>query len=158
MLLWKSRSISPCLKRDHKEYILQCCHQTSCLITALTFGQPHEHFLTAEKRIILDTKQRSFSLPLFNTLNLLPFYQDAYINRCTLILNRTQNTWIPGKSTLQLNSDVYSINTRFSKLNLCCPIYNNYWRWWIFSVRSIDDWNNMEKALINSDDTKSFGV
>ena len=25
-------------------------------------------------------------------------------------------------------------------------------------LRSIDDWNNMEKALINSDDTKSFGV
>ena len=53
-------------------------------------------------------------------------------------------------SLLQLNSDVHSRNTRFSKLNHCTEEGRT------FSVRSIKDWNNLEKALKNSKDKKSF--
>ena len=65
-------------------------------------------------RIILDTNPPSRSLPLFNTLNWLPFYQDAYVNRCMLILKRTFGK-VPEylKSMLRLNFYFYFISFAF---------------------------------------------
>ena len=61
------------------------------------------------------------------------------------------------KSMLQLNFDVHFRNTRFGKLNLRCPIYNNFTEGGrSFSVRSIKDRNNLSKGLIIAKDTKSF--
>ena len=107
-------------------------------------------------RIILDANLRSRSLPLFNTWNWLPFFKDAFVNRCTLTLKRTLGKALEYlKSMFQLHSDIHSDNwnTRFSKLNLGCPIYNNSTEGGrgTFTVRSIKDWwNNWRKALKNS--------
>ena len=49
-----------------------------------------------------------------------------------------------------MNSDVHSRNTRFSKLNHSAEEGRT------FSVRLIKDWNDLEKALKNAKDKKSF--
>ena len=152
-------------KRDHKKIYYNAVIKPGILYSAnirtSSCKENLNNIFRLQKRaarIILDTESRSHSLPLFNTLNLLPFYQDIYVNRCTLILKRTlSKTPEYLKSMLQLNSDVHSSNTHFSKLNLCCPMYNNSTEGGqTFSVRSVKDWNNLGKSLKNSKDTKSF--
>ena len=157
--------ISPYLKSDHKKTYYNAIIKPVLLyganIWTSTSKENLNNILRLQKRaarIILDAEPRSRTLPLFNTLNWLPFYQEAYVNRCTLILKRTLNK-VPEyrKSLLQLNSDVHSRNTRYSNLNLRCPIYNNSTEGGrTFTVRSIKDWNSLEIALKNSKDTKSF--
>ena len=52
---------------------------------------------------------------------------------------------------------------RFSKQNLLCPIYNNSTEGggggvggWTITIRSMKDWNNLDKAPKKKKDTKSF--
>ena len=72
-------------------------------------------------RIILDANLRSRSLSLFNTLNWLPFYQDAFVNRCTLI---RKSTWIPEiYASTEFWCPLHKYT--FQQTNLRRPIYNN---------------------------------
>ena len=126
--------------------------------TALKFGQPH---LTSTWTTFFDYRKEDHlghkTMLVFTALVQHVKFA-TFLSRCIhrqMHIDSQENTKHLNTSTmLQLNSDAYSRNTRFNKLNLCCPIYNNYWRGWTFSFRSIEDWNNMEKALINSKDKK----
>ena len=119
--------ISPYLKRDHKKICYNAVIKPALLYCTKIWTSASKENLnnifTRQKRaariIPRDASPHSRPLPLFNTLNWLPFYQDAYVNTCTLILKRTLGK-APDylKSVLQFNSDVHSRNTRFSKLNL----------------------------------------
>ena len=114
--------ISPYLKSDHKKTYYNAIIKPVLLYGANIWTSTSKENLNTcnifrlqkrAARIILDAEPRLRTLPLFNTLNWLPFYQEAYINRCTLILKRTLNK-VPEylKYLLQLNSDVHSRNTR----------------------------------------------
>ena len=49
---------------------------------------------------------------------------------------------------LKLNSDTHNRNTRFSNLNFNCPHYKNETEsGQTFTVRSIKEWNNLNKDL-----------
>ena len=49
---------------------------------------------------------------------------------------------------LKLNSDTHNRNTRFSNLNFNCPRYKNETEGGrTFTVRSIKEWNNLDKDL-----------
>ena len=64
--------------------------------------------------------------------------------------NTWKNNWIPEiyASTEFWCPGIHSRNTRFGKLNLRCPIYNNSTEGErSFSVRSIKDWNNLIQEL-----------
>ena len=52
------------------------------------------------------------------------------------------------KQMLKLNSDTHNRNTRFSNLNFNCPRYKNETEGGrTFTVRSIKEWNNLDKDL-----------
>ena len=100
-------------------------------------------------RISLDAESRSRSVPLFNSLNWIPFYHESYAIRCSLLLKRILGkTPVYLKQMLKLNSDTHNRNTRFSNLNFNCPRYKNETEGGrTFTVRSIKEWNNLDKDL-----------
>ena len=100
-------------------------------------------------RIILDAEPCSCSVPLFNSLNWIPFYHESYAIRCSLLLKRILGkTPVYLKQMLQLNSDTDNRSTRFSNLNFNCPRYKNETEGGrTFNVRSIKEWNKLDKDL-----------
>ena len=100
-------------------------------------------------RIILDAEPRSRSVPPFNSFNWIPFYHKSYAIRCSLLLMRILGkTPVYLKQMLKLNSDTHNRSTRFSNLNFNCPRYKNETeRGRTFTVRSIKEWNNLDKHL-----------
>ena len=76
--------------------------------------------------IILAAQRTSRTVTLFNKLNWIPFYNEAYINRCALAYKRINGT-LPDymNTSLKKNSDVHSRNTRNCNLNLLCPPHRN---------------------------------
>ena len=100
-------------------------------------------------RISLDAESRSRSVPLFNSLNWIPFYHESYALRCSLLLKRILGkTPVYLKQMLKLNSDTHIRNTRFSNLNFNCPRYKNETEnGRTFTVRSIKEWNKDLKEL-----------
>ena len=100
-------------------------------------------------RIILDAEPRSRSVSLFNLLNWIPFYHESYAIRCSLLLKRILGmTPVYLKQMLKLNSDTHNRSTRFSNLNFNCPRYKNETEGGrTFTVRSIKEWNNLDKNL-----------
>jgi hypothetical protein len=78
-------------------------------------------------RIILDAEKMAPSIVMFNTLNWLPFTKESLIKRIMLAykrVNSAYNTPSYLNSLLARNSDRHSRNTRYSNLNMLCPIYN----------------------------------
>ena len=73
-------------------------------------------------RIILAAQRTSRTVILFNKLNWIPLFREAYINRCALAYKRINGTLPQYMNTsLSQNSDVHSRNTRNCNLNLLCP-------------------------------------
>ena len=101
-------------------------------------------------RNILDAEPRSRSVPLFNSLNWIPFYHESYAIRCSLLLKRILGrTPVYLKQTLKLNSDAHNRRTHFSNLNFNCPRCKNLKTEGgrTFTVRSIKEWNKLDKDL-----------
>ena len=96
-------------------------------------------------RIILAAQRTSQTVTLFNKLNWIPFYKEAYINRCALAYKRINRTLPEYMNTsLRKNSDVHSRSTRNCNLNLLCPSHRNTSEGGrTFAVRTIKDWNSL---------------
>ena len=128
---------------------------TSCNKEAL------EQVLRMQKRaarIILAAQRTSRTVTLFNKLNWIPLYNEAYINRCALAYKRINGT-LPDymNTSLKKNSDVHSRNTRNCNLNLLCPPHRNTSEGGrTFSVRTIKDWNSLPRSLKMEKSVKSF--
>jgi len=72
-------------------------------------------------RIILNAVRRAPSVPLFNCLKWLPFYEDAKVTRCVIAYKRILG-FLPSylQESLRLNSSIHGRHTRYSNYNLLC--------------------------------------
>ena len=75
-------------------------------------------------RIILNANRTAPSVPLFNCLKWLPFYEDAKVTRCVIAYKRILG-FLPSylKESLRLNSSMHGRHTRYSNYNLLCPSF-----------------------------------
>ena len=120
--------ISPYLKRSQREIYYKAVIKPVILyganIWTSTSKRNINRIFKLQKRaarIISDAEPRSRSVPLFNTLNWIPFYHESYAIRCSLLLKRILGkTPVYLKQMLKLNSDTHNRNTRFSNLNFNC--------------------------------------
>ena len=159
------RHISPYLKRSQREFYYNAVIKPTMLYGApiWSYGNTEleKRVLNLQKsaaRIILGAERSSRSVTMFNSLDWLPFYIDSHINRCALVFKRTKGL-LPSylNDILKLNSDIHSRNTRFSKLNLMCPFHKKITEGGrSFIVRSIKDWNALDKSLKQALTIKSF--
>ena len=76
-------------------------------------------------RVILGADTRSNSVNLFKKLGWLPFYDEAKVNKCSLVLKRLQGN-CPSYmyDLLKCNADLHTRSGRYSALNLVCSRYN----------------------------------
>ena len=148
---------SPYLKRNQREIYCKAVIKPVILYganiwTSTSKGNINSIFKLWKRaaRIILDAEPRSRLVPLFNSLNWIPFYHESYAIRCSLLLKRILGkTPIDLKQMLKLNSDTYNRSTRFSNLNSNCPRYKYETEGGgrTFTVRSLKEWNNLHKGL-----------
>ena len=75
-------------------------------------------------RIILDAERTTRTLTMFNELNWIPFFIEAYISRCSIAFKRIEGT-TPDyiNSILKTNSEIHNRSTRFANLNFHCPVF-----------------------------------
>ena len=68
-------------------------------------------------RIILDAERTTRTLTMFNELNRILFFIEAYINRCSIAFWRLEGT-TPDyiNSILKTNSEIHNRSTRFANL------------------------------------------
>ena len=66
-------------------------------------------------RIILDAERTTRTLTMFNELNWIPFFIEAYISRCSIAFKRIEGT-TPDyiNSILKTNSEIHNRSTRFA--------------------------------------------
>ena len=75
-------------------------------------------------RIIPDAERTTRTLTMFNELNRMLFFIEAYINRCSIAFWRLEGT-TPDyiNSILKTNSEIHNRSTRFANLNFHCPVF-----------------------------------
>ena len=159
------RHISPYLKRPQRELFYNTVIKPTLLYGSSVWSYGNKDLETSilklqkrAARIILGVERQTRSVDMFNSLNWLPFTVDSYINRCALIYKRV-NEQTPKylNEILKLNSDIHSRKTRYSKLNLICPRIKRLTEGGrSFSVRSIKDWNNLDKQIKESINYMTF--
>ena len=76
-------------------------------------------------RVILGAETRSNRVNLCNKLEWLPFYDEAEVNKYSLVLKRLQGN-CPSYmyDLLKLNADLHTRSGSYSALKLVCPRYN----------------------------------
>ena len=117
-----------------------------------------QYGLRATKRY-LKAQRTSRTATLFNNLSWIPFYNEAYIERCELAFKRINGSQLPDylSASLRKNSDVHSRNTRNCDVNLLCPLHRNISEGGrTFAVRTVKDWNNLPRSLKTRRSLKSF--
>ena len=115
--------ISPYLKRNQRENYYKGVIKPVILYGANIWastskGNINSIFMLQKRaaRIVLDAEPCSCSVPLFNSLNWIPFHHESYAIRCSFLLKRILGkTPVYLKQMLQLNSDTDNRSTRFSK-------------------------------------------
>ena len=109
-------------------------------------------------RIILEAERTTKTVTMFNELQWVLFYIEAYINRCGIAYKRiNRNTQDYINDILKSNSDVHTRNTRYSNINLICQHYNKISDGGrTFTIRTIKDWNNLRPNLKKSQTFKLF--
>ena len=76
-------------------------------------------------RVISGADTRSNRVILFNKLGWLPFYDEAKVNKCSLVLKRLQGNCPSYMYDLfKCNADLHKRSGRYTALNLVCPRYN----------------------------------
>ena len=109
-------------------------------------------------RVILGADTRSNTVDLFNKLGWLPFYDEAKINKCSLVLKRLQGN-CPSYmyDLLKCNVDLHTRSGRYSALNLVCPRYNRESEGGsTFSVSATRLWNSLPINLKKETCVTSF--
>ena len=95
---------------------------------------------------------------MFNELNWIPFFIEAYINRCSIAFKRLEGT-TPNyiNSILKTNSKIHNRSTRFANLNVRCPVFKkNTEGGRTFSVRTIRNWSELSLDEKKVKTVKSF--
>ena len=109
-------------------------------------------------RVILGADTRSNSVNLFKKLGWLPFYDEAKVNKCSLVLKRLQGN-CPSYmyDLLKCNADLHTRSGRYSALNLVCPRYNRESEGGrTFSVSATRLWNSLPINLKKGTCVTSF--
>ena len=72
----------------------------------------------------MDAERRTSSVLLFNTLQWIPFYEEAKVDKC-LIVHKLMYNNVPTYLTnfLIRNCEIHDRITRYSNYNLICPKY-----------------------------------
>ena len=96
-------------------------------------------------RIILDAERTTRTLTMFNELNWIPFFIEAYISRGFMAFKRIEGTTPDYINTiLKTNPEIRNWSTRFANLNFHCPVFKkNTEGGRTFSVRTIRNWNEL---------------
>ena len=94
---------------------------------------------------------------MFNELNWIPFFIDAYI-RCSMAFKRIEGTTLDYiNSILKTNSEIHNRSTRFANLNFNCPLFKkNADGGRTFSVRTIRNWNELSMDVKKVKNVKPF--
>ena len=112
----------------------------------------------AALRVILGAVTSSNSVNPFNKLGWLPFYEEAKVNKCSLVLKRLQGN-CPSYmyDLLKCNADLHTRSGRYSALNLVCPRYNRESEGGrTFSVSATRLWNSLPIDLKKGTCVTSF--
>ena len=114
-----------------------------------------ESVLRMQKRAasnILEAKRTTRPLTMFNELNWIPFFIEAYISRFSIAFKR-----IEGTTPDYINSEIHNRSTRFANWNFHCPVFKkNTEGGRIFSVRTIRNWNELSRDIKKVKNVKSF--
>ena len=110
-------------------------------------------------RIIMGAKRRTSSVLLFNTLQWIPFYEEAKVDKCSVVYKCMYNNNVPTYLTnfLIRNFEIHDRNTRYSNYNLICPKYkcmNDGGR--TFTVTAVQLWNSLPISLKKKPTLKAF--
>ena len=100
-------------------------------------------------RIILNADRMAPSVPLFNCLKWLPFYEDAKVTRCAIAYKRVLG-FLPSylQESLRLNSSMHGRHTRYSNYNLLCPSFKRQTEGGrTFAVLTCQAWNSLPLEL-----------
>ena len=158
--------ISPYLKQKHRLVYYQAVVKPVmlyvCSVWSSCSNKSLERVFRMQKRaarIILGAEYMTRTVTMFNKLNWIPYYNEAYINRCGIAFKRINDNTQPNYITeiLRTNSDVHTWNTRYCNLNFICPHYNKASDGGrTFSVRMIKNWNNLDIIYKKSGTIKHF--
>ena len=109
-------------------------------------------------RIILDAERTTRTLTMFNELNWIPFFIEAYISRCSIAFKRIEGTTPDYINTIsKTNSEIHNRSTRFANLNFHCPVFKkNTEGGQAFSVRTIRNWNELSTDVKKVKNVKFF--
>ena len=123
------RHISPYLKKNQRIIYFNALIKLLMMYASSVWTSCNkmllERVLRMQKRaarIILIVPRTSRTMTLFNNLSWLPFYDEAYINRCALAFKRINGT-LPSylNTSLRKNSDNPARITRNCNFNLLSP-------------------------------------
>ena len=108
----------------------------------------------------MDAERTTRTLTMFNELNWILFFIEAYINRCSIAYKRLEGT-TPDyiNSILKTNSEIHNRSTRFANLNFHCPVHvfkKNTEGGRTFSVRTIRNWNELTFDVKKVKNVRSF--
>ena len=109
-------------------------------------------------RIILDAERTTRTLTMFNELNWIPFFIEAYISRGFMAFKRIEGT-TPDyiTSTLKTNSEFHNRSTCFANLNFRCAVFKkNTEGGFTFSVRTIRNWSELSMDVKKVKNVKSL--
>ena len=159
------RHISPYLKQRHKLTFYLATVKPVMLYLSLVWSSCNkellERVLRMQKRaarIILDAERTTRTVTMFNELNWIPFFIEAYISRCSIAFKRIEST-TPDyiNSILRTNSEIHNRATRFANLNFDCPVFKqNTEGGRTFSVRTIRNWNELSMDVKEVKNVKSL--
>ena len=109
-------------------------------------------------RIILDAERTTRTLTMFNELNWIPFFIEAYISRGSIAFKRIEGTTPDYINTiLKTNPEIRNWSTRFANLNFHCPVFKkNTEGGRTFSVRTIRNWNELSMDVKKVKNVKFF--
>ena len=137
------------------------------LAAARRFGCPDWQATEPMKHVLKMAVGRCWRAPRFvclvlyitiNKLGWLPFYDEAKVNKCSLVLKRLQgNCHSYMYDLLKCNTDLHTRSGRYSALNLVCPRYNRESEGGrTFSVSATRLWNSLPIDLKKGTCVTSF--
>ena len=126
------RHISPYLKQKQRLVYYQAVVKPVmlyvCSVWSSCSNKSLERVFQMQKcaaHIILGAEYMTRTVTMFNKLNWIPYYNEAYINCCGIAFKRINDDTQPNyiTETLRTNSAVHSQNTRYCKLNFKNTFY-----------------------------------
>ena len=159
------KQISPYLKQRQRETyyngVLRPILMYGSTIWDGCSGVSLQRILKLQKRaarIILKADRLTPSISLFNSLNWLPFTKQSLIKRCTLAFKRVHTEYYTQATLMEYKSETpkFTMERRFSSLNLVCPQYKRETEGRTFAARTIKEWNTIDTSIRALESVNSF--